>query len=594
MQQIQAYLVEQGLAGFVVPHNDAHFSEYISKRDEKLAFVSGFTGSAGSAVITPSKAYLWTDGRYFLQAERELPKDGSWELMRQGECQTLRQFLVSLVKKEEGEGCGKRAKQECVIAMDAITTSKQFYTQLTDGDGLQVRLLTPGLIDLIWTEDRPESRGSLVPLVSLECALGRSLESKLGFIRERLASAKCEAICLCALDEIAWVLNLRASGDAGEIPYNAVFFAYLVVYPTKAHLFTDSRVPPLLDTVQVFAYDYFPHYSFPQGKVWVDPNTTNCLMTCPNMHLEPSFVGLEKAKKTLQEVAAMRRAQEVDAVALARFLSSVATPNGFASETELSLASRLLEIRKRDGDFVGNSFNTISSVGEHSAVIHYAATEYTNAKAEAANVYLLDSGGHYKFGGTTDTTRTVWLGGGEVDPEAKRYYTAVLKANIGLATARFPCKTLPSKLDVLARGELWKLGLNYGHGTGHGVGNYLCVHEYPPLISGATGGGDGLEANMCVTNEPGYYLAGRFGFRIENLMLVVEAAGLDGFLEFETITHVPLCQDLIQSDMLTQAELDWVNTYHTKCRELILPRLDEGEHHVRAWVLEETCMLQRN
>ena len=606
----------------MVTHNDAHASEYIAEHDERLAFVSKFTGSAGTALITMDKALLWTDGRYFTQATNELHQP--WELMKSGEkdVPSLETYLSTMASAycppadtagDETTAAAKKPRRLFTVGVDSETSTIKACERIQNAsEALDILLLHPSFIDEIWekSKSRPKPIRKKVFLLP-DSATGRNVKAKIDAVVSQLKAKSCDAMVISALDDIAWLLNARSS----EIPFNPVFFAHLVISEDSAcTVYTDHGFDEYNGVVTVKPYlaflrdtdKLFAHCQ----KIWIDPSTTSMafLWSClgrkkdtfkevlagtkSKLHQANTCVKLDKPKKSPEEIQAMKQAQISDGVAVTRFLSYLSRVNvETTNHDEHTLAGVLEAFRVgEDSAYAGNSFETISAYGENGAVVHYKPKEVGSKKIRGSNVYLCDSGGHYSYGGTTDTTRTVWLGSDKSSllyNDAKRCYTYVLKAHVALADAQFPSGLTAARLDAIPRAELWKAGLDYNHGTGHGVGSYLCVHELPPLISSVDVGMGGLSSTMCVTNEPGYYEEGKFGFRIENLMFAVEVEGNPKYCKFETITLVPYCRDLIDVTLLTDRERMWINEYHMMCRKTLSPRLQSATEDL-AWLQKET------
>jgi Xaa-Pro aminopeptidase len=613
LQDIRAYLRHNGLKALLVTHSDAHASEYIAERDERLAFVSNFTGSAGNALITLDKALLWTDGRYFTQAAKELYSP-EWQLMKSGEkdVPSLETYLSNLANgcsgiktpaagqiETEEENQTKRHQSVCIIGVDAETVSiKQCERIQSASEKLAIDLIHPSFINQIWEKrgTRPSFKRSAITFLPLSIT-GKSVQDKIEMVTKQLGEKKCDVLVVSALDDIAWLLNARGQ----EIPFNPVFFAHIILKSSgMCIVYTDHAFAEYRPFIVQRSYDSFlgdlRELFTTSEKIWIDPaNTSGAFLqgcvgssslmfkdlleqTKPKLLQSNTCIKMEKPKKTGEEIEAMKRGQISDGAALCKFLAAISHENFVKHHhDEVSLSEWLEEFRKNEDEaYAGKSFETISSFAENGAIVHYKPKLGSCKKIEGSNVYLVDSGGHYSYGATTDTTRTVWLGpnvGSDLFKEAQRCYTYVLKGHVALARMTFPSGVLPQRLDGIPRAELWAALLDYQHGTGHGVGSWLCVHELPPLISSADAGNGGLYPTMCVTNEPGYYLEGKFGFRIENLMFVVEVPENPKFSRFETITLVPYCRELIDVQLLTAQEIEWIDAYHQKCRQMLLDRI---------------------
>ncbi|KNA20979.1 hypothetical protein SOVF_047320 [Spinacia oleracea] len=616
------------LHAFVVPSEDYHQSEYVSDRDKRRRFISGFTGSAGLALITTNEALLWTDGRYFLQAEKEL--SDQWRLMRMGEDPAVEIWMADNLPEDAAIGIDPW----CV----SIDTAHRWERAL---EKKQQKLVSTSnnLVDQIW-KDRPEAMVNPVNVQPLEFA-GRTVSEKLQDLRRKLMQEKAHSIIVSALDEVAWLLNVRGN----DVSYCPVAHAFAVITSESAFFYVDQRkVSP-----EVFAYltenkievrDYdavsadvellatnqlASSLSFnaaedkigQMGKeckfIWMDPRSC-CYalyskLKTDQVLLQQSPLALAKALKNPAEMEGLKKAHMRDGAAVVQFLvwldkqmQELYGASGYSFEaetkkkepleaqkmTEVTVSDKLEGFRASKEHFRGLSFPTISSVGPNAAIIHYGPDPQTCAEMNPDQIYLFDSGAQYQDG-TTDITRTVHFG--QPSAHEKTCYTGVLKGHIALGNARFPNGTNGHALDILARVPLWKYGLDYRHGTGHGIGSYLNVHEGPHLISFRPQAQNvPLQAAMTVTDEPGYYEDGNFGIRLENVLIVNEANikfnfGDRGYLEFEHITWAPYQHKLIDLKLLTPEEINWVNIYHSKCREILSPYMNETE---MAWLRKAT------
>lgn len=578
--KLRALLREHRLDGYIVPTQDAHSSEYIAACDGRREFLSGFTGSAGTALVTDSAALLWTDGRYHLHARREL--SDAWTLMPQGEpdCPSMSSYISNTFP-------GKSAR----IGIDPTLVSISGFSNIPGLTGVD-----SNLVDQVWPE-KPAVPCNPVYDHPVEYS-GSTSKEKLAKVRQSMTELGADAVVLTALDEIAWITNLRGS----DIACNPVFFAYAIVTLDQAYLFMDSSRltgSPSGFSIQEYSqvYSFLESYS---GVVWMDPSQCNYKIysTCKDSCvLQQSPVQMLKAVKNPVELAGMRNAHLKDAVAKIKFLAwlekEVTSSNSIL--TEYACAEKLLGFRQQQPLFMGVSFDTISSSGPNGAVIHYSPARTGSSRVTAEEMYLVDSGGQYRDG-TTDVTRTVHFG----RPSAfqKECYTRVLKGHIGLARVVFPYGTSGPTLDVLARQHLWEAGLEYKHGTGHGIGAFLNVHEGPHGISATTAravmASTALEPGMLVTDEPGYYHEGEFGIRIENVLEVVEAStpyhynGMR-FLTFNNITLIPLCANLIQRDMLSTEDIVWINSLHREVMQKVAPFLQDDKETLE-W-LQAACAL---
>lgn len=598
--RLREKLAERKIDAYIIPSADAHQSEYVAECDKRRAFISNFTGSAGTALVTTDKALLWTDGRYFLQAEQELSSE--WTLMRQGEKD------VPSVEDWLQKSLSRGARIGFDPWLIPVSQHKRLEALTKGSQSLELAPTDENLVDLVWGESRPVRPQEKVLVLPLTLT-GESTLEKVDKIRTKLASDGACALVVTALDEVAWLFNLRG----GDIPFNPVFFANAIVtdkdtrlYINPAKLGSDAQTHLSESKVTVQPYEAFladllsikaeAAAKEAQGsscfKVLVDPGKSPAaiLTQLPaSLVLEKeSPIGLMKAVKNQTELDGVRRAHIRDALAVCRFMAWLdqTVENDRKAGRPVSVdelkASDKLESFRREAKlpsdpsaqpFVQPSFETIAGAGPNGAVIHYRAVEATNRPIDG--MFLLDSGAQY-LDGTTDITRTVHV----AEPSAfeKLAYTRVLQGHIALASAVFPQGTVGPKLDVLARMFLWREGLEYLHGTGHGVGAFLNVHEGPHGISSSVAKGSvsetPLQPGMLVTNEPGYYHNGSFGIRIENVMVVVPTHtnhrfnGKD-YYTFETISLVPIQTKLIDTSLLSSDEAEWINEYHATVLEQV-------------------------
>jgi Xaa-Pro aminopeptidase len=582
-------LERQGLDGFVIPISDEHMSEYIGLYAQRMAWLTGFGGSAGTAVVLKDKAAVFVDGRYTIQVREQV--DGQLYEYRQVPQESIAKWLAA------------NAPEGGTIGYDAWLHSKKWadtIEQALSKRGAKLVAVDSNPVDAVWS-DRPEP--SPAPALVHEDALaGKPSAEKRAEVADWLKQEGYDAAVISALDSIAWLLNIRGS----DVEHTPVALSYLIAHDDgTAELFiAPEKVTPELTQHLGNAVTVRPRSEFPaalegfSGKtVAVDPDYGVAAITHALERGDARVVSerdpaiLAKAIKNPAEVRGHREAQARDGAAVTKFLHwlSVAAPKG--GETELSAAAKLQAFREETGVLRDTSFDTISAAGPHAAIPHYRVDEESNLPIAPSSVFLCDSGGQYADG-TTDITRTVWIGPGEAPAQVKDRNTRVLKGHIAIARARFPQGTAGSQLDAFARQFLWQAGVDYAHGTGHGVGAFLGVHEGPQRISKAGGGQAGTDqelfAGMILSNEPGYYKAGEYGIRIENLILTVpvEIEGSEGdWLGFETLTFVPIDRNLVDTGLLTEEERAWWNAYHAKTRELLAPQL-EGE--VLAW-LEQAC-----
>lgn len=589
LRSLRRWMAEEGYDAFVVPTVDPHDSEYTPEHWKAREWLTGFDGSAGTAVVTNAEAALWTDSRYFLQAEQQL-EDTTFCLMREGLDGT----------PSPGEWLSARFAESGRVGyyggMMTTELSEALFGGLPAGCVLVCSDTDP--FDCIWT-DRP---GLPVTDIVLhpESLAGISAAEKLRTVWQQAVRDCGEdaVVMLNDLSEIAWVLNLRAA----DIDYNPLFVSYLVIGRKRATLFTDERrVTPetreyLMQLgVRTARYKGWRHeledmsprdtVVFPRG---MNLRVIDCCRRLGLRHvIADSPVPALRAVKTEAEQVGFRRAMERDGVAMVRFLRWLqeAVPQG--RETELSIDRRLTAFRAEQAGFCGLSFATIAGYGPHGAIVHYEASGETAARLEPRGLLLLDSGAHY-VDGTTDLTRTVALG--PVTNEERRVYTLVLKGHIALSRCRFPEGTTGIQLDLAARYAMWREGYDFGHGTGHGVGSRLCVHEGPHQIRKNLRSCTSVpfRSGMVVTDEPGIYVTGRFGVRIENVLLVRPAVETDfgRFLEFEPLTLCPIDLSPVDFSLLTADECRWLDDYHRVVRQRLLPRLDDPAD--RDWLVWAT------
>ena len=576
---------EEGIDAYMVPTEDFHSSEYVGEYFKCRKFLTGFTGSAGTAVVTMDEARLWTDGRYFLQASVQL-EGTTIQLMKMGEkdVPAIEEYLKKTLK--DGQTLG----------YDGRTVSASQARALADilGRGIALR----GDVDLvgdIW-DDRPPM--SAQPVWELEIRwCGQSRQDKLAMVREKMAEQKADVLLLSSLDDIAWLLNLR--GD--DVACNPVFLSYLAVEKERAVLFAntacfdDELVRKLAaDGVDLQTYSLVYAYAAalsPESRVWLHEESINSrladsLPAAAQRVLLPSPTKGAKAVKNPVEIENMRMAHIRDGAAVCRFIYWLKKNAARETITELSAAEKLYALRQEQKHFAGNSFDPIIAYREHGAVIHYSASPETDVRIKPEGMVLADTGGQY-LEGTTDITRTFAVG--PVTQEEKEYFTAVLRGHIRLAMARFKQGCSGVSLDILARQPLWDMGADYNHGTGHGVGYFLNVHEGPQRIIYKTGKEKpaGMMAGMITSDEPGYYEDGKFGVRHENLLLCKEDRNTPWgtFLCFEPLTLVPFDLECILPEKMTPEEIRWLNEYHQTVYGKIGPLLPEEE---RAWLKTQT------
>jgi len=593
--------VQEPLVAYIVPSCDAHNSEYLADVDSRREAVSGFTGSAGTAIVTHSQALMWTDGRYHLQAVNEM--DMNWTLMKEGLADTPSQadwLCASL-------GSGSVGVDPMMMGATAWTT----LADRLDSTGMQLVPVETNLLDLAWTMDvanpqpaRPENQ-----VFPLEMQFtGRSWENKVEEVRKSMKEKGASVLILSALDDVAWIFNLRGS----DIAFNPVFFSYAAVTENEAVLFINpvqvtEQVRQALTTedmgesVTIKDYTTIKDYisstlESSTGKIWLSDTASQglvCLVPPKRRFLKVTPIALMKNIKNPVELAGFDACHDRDSAALCQYFCWLEKNLDKGEITEISGADRLEKFRAEKEYFMGLSFPSISSVGPNGAIIHYRPAPGSARPITRTELYLLDSGAQYRDG-TTDVTRTIHLG--TPTQHEKECFTRVLKGHIALATAVFPNKTKGHCLDSFARQHLWQVGLDYLHGTGHGVGSFLNVHEGPSGISWRVYPNDpGLQAGMILSDEPGYYEDGNFGIRIETLVKVVEVKtkftmpSKSIFLTFEPVTVVPIQAKMILPELMTQQELEWLNGYHQTCRDRVGPLLKQlGKTEALEWLVNET------
>ncbi len=588
LQALREQMRKRKIVAYIVPTEDFHGSEYVGDYFKTREYLSGFTGSAGTLLVMPERAFLWTDGRYFLQAETQLSGSGI-ELMKSGEPGVL--SLAAFL--------GKELKRGDVIGFDGRTVTGAFVKELQEK--MAEKQVTfygqKDLAGLIW-ENRPPMSAEPVWGLLVSYA-GLSREEKLTKVREKMEEARADALLVTALDETAWLLNLR--GD--DVKHTPVFLAYMFITKRRAILcaqmqaFSEEIKGELKKAgITILPYESIEEVvaSLPAGqRLMADENKVSYrLLHAVSKGVEkinkPSPVALLKAVKTSREIDHIRSAHVKDGVAVTRFVHWLKTHVGKEEITEIGAAEKLEEFRCEAEGYLGPSFDPIVAYGPHGAIVHYSATPETDAALQPRGLCLADTGGHYSEG-TTDITRTIALGG--LTAEEKRAYTLALKGHLRLGAVKFTEGVCGQNLDVLARQPLWEEGMDYNHGTGHGVGYLLSVHEGPQNFRWRIGDGAScvpLEEGMVISNEPGLYVAGKFGIRHENLVLVRKGEKTDygQFMYLEPLTMVPFDKGAIDVNLLTKREIGLLNDYHTKVYETLAPHFT-GEELV--WLGEATA-----
>lgn len=577
LSKLRSLIRKIGADYYYVPAADPHKNEYVPPCWQRRAWISGFTGSAGDVVIGIHEAFLWTDPRYFLQAEQQLD-NSLYQLMKigQGETPAIDQWLL-------------QQNRPLIFATDPRLISMQQTERIEQAlqkNGGNLIAVEDNLIDQIWKErpSLPKTPISLQP----QPHAGQNAEEKLAQLRKTLQSKNANAIVLNILDAIAWLFNIRGN----DIAYNPLVISYAIVTAKEATLFVDcDKITKAIKSkfeeiaLQVKSYEAFSNALRQlSGTLWLDPTTTSWwireqLKNTIDWVAQPSPITLAKAIKNPTEQQGAREAHIIDAIAMVKFLHWIET-HWQEDVTEITASEKLEAFRLEDSRCVDLSFLTISGFGPHSAIIHYAATPETDSRIDDSSLYLIDSGGQY-LEGTTDITRTIHLG--TPTEEQKELYTLVLKGHLAIRHTAFPKGTCGERIDALAHQFLWRKALDYGHGTGHGVGSYLCVHEGPQAIT-ARNTHIPLQPGMILSNEPGVYLANKYGIRIENLCLVVEKFTVDDsrtqhgpFYAFEDLTLVPYCRKLIQVKALTREEIQQINDYHRQSYQTLKDLLPTTE-----------------
>ena len=564
------------LSAFIFPSTDAHQSEYVADHWRGREWISGFNGSAGTAVVTMKSAALWTDSRYFLAAEEQL--EGT-------EYQLMRLKMEGTPTIAEWLGKELQDVQSPEVGLDGMVNSYNYVKDLSYSlrklGGITLRTnLDP--LDQIW-ENRPSLPANPVEIQPLEYA-GETLASKVARIRKALRELHADGMLVSALDDIAWTLNLRGT----DVHCNPVFVSYLLIESDKVSLFVDDNklspeVKQYLQDNQVSLYKYNKVEkcleSYSEYNILLDGDETNYYLwksvKCQEIVAAGSPIPAMKAVKNKAEIEGYRSAMLKDGVAMVKFLKWLKPAVEAGGQTEISIDEKLTSLRAEQKLFRDISFDTIAGYAQHGAIVHYEATPETDVVLKPEGLILIDSGAQYQDG-TTDITRTIALG--PVSEEMKHIYTLVLKAHIQLELVKFPDGASGTQLDAVGRECMWREGYNFLHGTGHGVGSYLCVHEGPHQIR-MEWMPTPLRAGMTLTDEPGLYLAGKFGVRIENTVLISDYMSTEfgKFLQIEPLTLCPIDTTPIDADMLLPEEIDWLNAYHHSVYEKLSPFLDEEE-----------------
>lgn len=578
---LRALMKQNKLSAYIVPGTDPHASEYMAPHWMEMSWITGFLGETGTAVITEKEALLWTDSRYYLQAEIEL-QGTTVDLMRESDidCPSITDWLCQHVS-----GCvGVNPEMYSVNGFNNLKTSLQ------NGD---IQIMSIDLIRPIWTENRPDI--PMNPLYIYEDHFaGESVDSKLVRIREALQQHRCDAAIVAELDEIGWILNIRGT----DVDFTPCVISYLVIEKNHCTLFVDSKkineiVRQQLSQKGITIQGYEEVFTYlktikSQGILFDGNRVNEALYEAINpavtrkVNATPSPIQIMMSIKNDIEIAGEKKAMRTDAVALTRFFRWLETEAMQSPQTEMTLAAKLHEFRAMGENFTDESFCTIAGWKGNGAIVHYHATEDTCSKIEGDGVLLLDSGGQY-LDGTTDITRTIWIGDeGSITEQVRRDFTLVLKGHIALARARFPRGTRGNQLDVLAHQYMWQDGVSYSHGTGHGVGHFMGCHEGPANIR-MDNNTNPIRKGNIFSDEPGIYRTGEYGIRTENLIVtrsvsepLAHSTG-EEYYEFETITLCFYDTRLIDIQMLTKEEIAWLNAYHQHVYDTISPLLNQDE-----------------
>lgn len=576
LARLRELMKREHLSAFIFPSTDAHQSEYVADHWRGREWISGFNGSAGTAVVTMKSAALWTDSRYFLAAEEQL--EGT-------EYQLMRLKIEGTPTIAEWLGKELQDVQSPEVGLDGMVNSYNYVKDLSYSlrklGGITLRTnLDP--LEQIW-ENRPSLPANPVEIQPLEYA-GETLASKVVRIRKSLRELHADGMLVSALDDIAWTLNLRGT----DVHCNPVFVSYLLIESDKVSLFVDDNklsleVKQYLQDNQVSLYKYNKVEkcleSYSEYNILLDGDETSYYLwktvKCQEIVAAASPISAMKAVKNKAEIEGYRSAMLKDGVAMVKFLKWLKPAVEAGGQTEISIDEKLTSLRAEQKLFRDISFDTIAGYAQHGAIVHYEATPETDVVLKPEGLILIDSGAQYQDG-TTDITRTIALGG--VSEEMKHIYTLVLKAHIQLELVKFPDGASGTQLDAVGRECMWREGYNFLHGTGHGVGSYLCVHEGPHQIR-MEWMPTPLRAGMTLTDEPGLYLAGKFGVRIENTVLISDYMSTEfgKFLQIEPLTLCPIDTTPIDVDMLLPEEIDWLNAYHHSVYEKLSPFLDEEE-----------------
>ncbi|MGM9969264.1 MAG: aminopeptidase P family protein [Anaeroplasma sp.] len=579
INKFKELMTTEGYDAYIIPTSDFHGSEYISDYFKSRAYLSGFTGSAGTLLVTKDKAYLWTDGRYFIQAQKQIEKTGI-ELMKMGQINvpTIIEFLADYLK--DGSTLG----------FDGRLLSANFVNMLKSKINLNVNIIYDlDLVDKIWT-NRPEMPFSLIYELDTYYS-GRTYQSKLVDIKKEINKENADMYIISALEDQAWLYNLRGN----DVEHTPVFLSYTIITPSQTILFIDLQkidltIEKYLTENDIIIKPYFSIFEYiktiKNKRIMFDCNKVNYTIYA-NLTEQNTIINKQdptlilKAIKNKTEIKNTKAAHIKDGIAFTKFMYYVKINYNTTIEmSEISVSNYLEKLRKENRGFIDLSFSTICAFKDHGAMMHYSATPETDYKINEPGFLLIDSGGHY-LSGTTDITRTLALG--KITDEMKVHFTTVLKSLINLSQAIFLKGVNGQNLDILARGPIWKLLIDYKCGTGHGVGHLLSVHEAPNgfrwQIVPERNDSAKFQPGMITTNEPGIYLENKYGIRIENEMLCIEkgTSEFGEFLGFETITYAPIDLDAIKVSLLSKDEKEWLNNYHQMVFDKVSPGLTDNE-----------------
>ncbi|MDU2155996.1 MULTISPECIES: aminopeptidase P family protein [Clostridium] len=574
LEKLREAMEKENIDYYIIPSSDSHQSEYVAEHFKGREFISGFTGSAGVLLIGLKEAFLWTDGRYFIQAERELNGSGiSLMKMRTPGYPTIEEWIKKNIKTEKTLGFDGR--------LFSVNQYKGFL-DISKENNFSINM-DNDLLKNIW-EARPELPKSKIFLHE-EVYSGKYASEKLQEVRKHIKEKDAKNYIISSLDDIAWLCNIRGN----DVKFNPVALSYVLINENYANLYInndkiDDNTKEKLknEGFEIYEYDEIEeHVKLIEDTTIIDPNKLNakiysCLSSDVKIINEMNITTKLKAIKNEVEIANTEKSQVRDGVAMVKFIKWLKDTLGKEKITEISASKKLTEFRSKGENYKGDSFGTIAGYKEHAAMMHYSATEATDYELKQEGMFLVDSGGQY-LDGTTDITRTFILG--NITEEEKRDFTLVLKGHIALSTAKFLKGTTGVNLDILARRPLWNYGIDYKCGTGHGVGYFLNVHEGPQGIR-PEGNSTVLKPGMIITNEPGVYKEGKHGIRIENTLLVVKDINSEEFGEFykfKTISYCPIDLNGVVIEMLTNEERDWLNNYHKIVFEKLSPYLNDEE-----------------